>query len=240
MEVLTRNNTITGTTYLEDPTIFAWELINEPRCVSDPSGRTLQAWIEEMAGYVKSIDRNHLLEVGLEGFYGDSMEERKRFNPGYGVGSDFIANNLDPHIDFSTIHLYPDQWIPGSDVADQFAFLQAWIQAHADDAGEVIGKPLLIAEFGRPWRCSEGGSLSQRDDLYQMVYSDIYASAAAGGPCAGALFWQLLVAGMDGLRDGYEVIFSESPSTASIIYRHSRRLSVLNMPFTAARAVAVT
>lgn len=40
--VLTRRNTLTGVEYRDDPTIFAWELINEPRCISDKSGDTLQ------------------------------------------------------------------------------------------------------------------------------------------------------------------------------------------------------
>ncbi|KAL9327802.1 hypothetical protein ACSQ67_002805 [Phaseolus vulgaris] len=65
--VLNRYNRFTGTRYKDDPTIMAWELMNEPRCTSDPSGRTIQAWITEMAWFVKSIDRNHLLEAGLEG-----------------------------------------------------------------------------------------------------------------------------------------------------------------------------
>lgn len=96
--VLTRVNKITGVAYKDDPTIFAWELMNEPRCQSDLSGKTLQAWITEMAGYVKSVDPNHMLEIGLEGFYGEST-----------VGTDFISNNLIPGIDFATIHSYPDQ-----------------------------------------------------------------------------------------------------------------------------------
>ena len=64
-----------------------------------------------MAGHVKSIDKNHLLEIGLEGFYGESVPEKKQFNPGGSqVGTDFISNNRIPGIDFATIHLYPDQW----------------------------------------------------------------------------------------------------------------------------------
>ena len=35
-------------------------------------------WIEEMTSHVKSIDGNHLLEVGFEGFYG---EYKTNINP---------------------------------------------------------------------------------------------------------------------------------------------------------------
>lgn len=70
-----------------------------------------QAWIEEMAAFVKSIDNKHLLEVGMEGFYGDSMQGRRRFNPnGYVFGTDFISQNQVQGIDFATIHAYPDSW----------------------------------------------------------------------------------------------------------------------------------
>lgn len=63
-----------------------------------------------MAAYVKSIDRNHLLEAGLEGFYGESSPQKKQFNPGFQVGTDYISNNLIYGIDFATVHSYPDQW----------------------------------------------------------------------------------------------------------------------------------
>lgn len=64
----------------------------------------------EMASYVKSIDRNHLVEAGLEGFYGPSSPQRSRLNPVSNIGTDFIANNMVPAVDFATVHSYPDQW----------------------------------------------------------------------------------------------------------------------------------
>lgn len=63
-----------------------------------------------MASYTKTLDNKHLLEIGMEGYYGDSMPEKKQYNPGCQIGTDFIASNLVKEIDFATIHAYPDQW----------------------------------------------------------------------------------------------------------------------------------
>ena len=46
-QLATRNNTITGTRYGDDPTILAWELMNEPRGAPDD-------WIAFAAGAVRS------------------------------------------------------------------------------------------------------------------------------------------------------------------------------------------
>ncbi|XP_077240756.1 mannan endo-1,4-beta-mannosidase 1-like [Tasmannia lanceolata] len=225
--VLTRINSITGVAYKDDPTIFAWELMNEPRCQSDLSGKTVQDWITEMAAHIKSIDNNHLVEVGLEGFYGESLPDKKQFNPGYQVGTDFISNNQIPGIDFATIHAYPDQWLPGSNDQAQSTFLQNWLQAHIQDSNGILKKPLLVTEFGKSSRVS-GYTVSQRDNFFGTIYNTIYASARSGGACSGGLFWQLLAQGMDNMRDGYEVIMSECPSTANIISQQSHKLSSLN------------
>lgn len=40
--MLTRKNSITGTLYLDDPTILAWELANEIANFGDGSGNTVQ------------------------------------------------------------------------------------------------------------------------------------------------------------------------------------------------------
>lgn len=214
---------------------MAWELMNEPRCTSDPSGRTIQAWIMEMASYVKSIDRNHLLEIGLEGFYGQSSSNwRTNLNPGFTIGTDFIANNRIPAIDFATVHSYPDQWLSSSDDQKQLSFLSNWLDAHIQDAQFILHKPLLITEFGKSWK-DPGFSPYERDTLFNTVYSKIYASAKHGGAAAGGLFWQLLTEGMDSFRDGYEIILDENSSTANVIAQQAHKLYQIRKIFSRMR-----
>ncbi|KAH9663078.1 Mannan endo-1,4-beta-mannosidase 7 [Citrus sinensis] len=234
--VLNRYNTFTGIHYKDDPTIMAWELMNEPRCTSDPSGRTIQAWITEMASYVKSIDRNHLLEAGLEGFYGQSTPQRKRVNPNLDIGTDFIANNLIPGIDFATVHSYPDQWLSSSNDRDQLSFLNNWLDTHIQDAEHILRKPILLAEFGKS-RKDPGYSTYQRDVMFNTVYYKIYSSAKRGGAAAGGLFWQLLTEGMDAFRDGYEIVLSQSPSTANVITQQAHKLYQIRKIFARMRNV---
>ncbi|WCJ22572.1 Mannan endo-1 4-beta-mannosidase 4 [Euphorbia peplus] len=218
--VLTRKNTITGLAYKDDPAIFSWELINEPRS-NDISGVPIQEWIEEMSAYVKSIDSNHLLEIGLEGFYGDS---KKQSNPNsYLVGTDFISNNQLKNIDFATIHLYPETWMPNSSEEEQSAFVDKWIQVHVEDSNTVLKKPLVIGEFGKSFK-EPGYSLENRNKYFQKIYDAIYTSVRNGGPFCGGLFWQLLAQGIDNMGDGYQVVLEESPSTAAIIAQQSQKL----------------
>ncbi|KAL2345590.1 hypothetical protein Fmac_006875 [Flemingia macrophylla] len=222
--VLTRKNTITGILYKDDPTIFAWELMNEPRCQSDASGKSFEDWVGEMGAYVKSIDSKHLLEVGLEGFYGESMQQN---NPaGVQAGTDFISNNQVPEIDFSTIHLYPDQWLTNSNETAQELFVDKWVEAHIEDSNNVLRKPILVTEFGKSTK-SPGYKVEKRNSYFEKIYKLVYDSCSSGGSCVGGLFWQLMVPGMDGYGDGYEVIFQETPSTAHVIALQSHRMANL-------------
>ncbi|KDP44593.1 hypothetical protein JCGZ_22175 [Jatropha curcas] len=234
--VLNRYNSFTGIHYKDDPTIMAWELMNEPRCTSDPSGRTIQAWIMEMAQFVKSIDRNHLLEAGLEGFYGHSTPQRKTLNPGLEIGTDFIANNRIPAIDFATLHSYPDQWLSSSNNQYQLSFLNNWLNAHIQDSQYILRKPILITEFGKSWK-DPGFSTYERDEMFSTVYYKIYSSAKRGGAAAGGLFWQLLTEGMDNFRDGYEIILGENSSTANVIAQQSHKLYQIRKIFERMRNV---
>ncbi|KAI5987677.1 glycoside hydrolase family 5 protein [Pisolithus albus] len=60
--------------YVNNPAIFSWELANDPRCDSTlpASGscttETVTQWHATMAQYIRSIDPNHLISSGNQGF----------------------------------------------------------------------------------------------------------------------------------------------------------------------------
>ncbi|MQL84050.1 hypothetical protein Taro_016545 [Colocasia esculenta] len=225
--VVTRYNTITKVMYKDDPTIMAWELINEPRCQADYSGRTVNAWAQEMAAYTKSLDSNHLLEVGMEGFYGDSTPEKQQYNPGYQVGTDFISTNLISEVDFATIHAYPDIWLSGQTDGSQDSFVQRWMWSHWQDAMKVLKKPLVFAEFGKSKK-DPGYTIAERNAYIDIVYGDIYNFARSGGAFGGGLVWQIMAEGMDSYYDGYEIVLSQDATTDGVIARQSHLMTALS------------
>ena len=87
-----RQNKYSLQDYRDDQTIFAWEIANEPRGGHD--------FLIEAATYLKSLDPHHMVTTGSEGSTG---------NPVY-AGLDFVADHADLHIDFATVHLWPQNW----------------------------------------------------------------------------------------------------------------------------------
>lgn len=71
--LINRKNTVTGVNYYDDPTIFAFELANEPRAqgydllVGKKPGETICSWAREMVAFIKSMDQNHMVSIGDEG-----------------------------------------------------------------------------------------------------------------------------------------------------------------------------
>eukprot|EP00958_Prasinococcus_capsulatus_P017677 scaffold2010_cov301-Prasinococcus_capsulatus_cf.AAC.4 len=111
--VINRWNTYNNMHYRDDPAIFSWELMNEPRDALDTGGATMLAWIKEMAAHVKAQDANHMLTVGLEGFYGPNSPNSWS-NPGSWatkMGSDFISHHAVEGIDYATHHVYPHHFL---------------------------------------------------------------------------------------------------------------------------------
>ncbi|ONK69260.1 uncharacterized protein A4U43_C05F21000 [Asparagus officinalis] len=227
--ILTRKNSFSGVTYSDEPAIFAWELMNEPRCVSNSSASLLQAWITEMASYIKSLDQKHLVTIGLEGFYGKERAERLGVNPGNwasSLGSDFIQNSAVEHIDFASVHAYPDSWIPKANLEEKVKYLSDWVDSHVNDSEYLLKKPVLFSEVGSHLEMKKNG-LYDRDILLKTVYDKVYESAKKWKAGAGALIWQLTVEGVQGYHDEFSLVAREHPSTYKLIVRQSCRLKNL-------------
>ncbi|XP_060185595.1 mannan endo-1,4-beta-mannosidase 6-like [Lycium barbarum] len=223
--VVTRKNSISGVKYSEEPAIFAWELINEPRCESSSSGAALQAWIAEMAGFVKSLDQKHLVTIGLEGFYGVEKTGSVGLNPGKwaaSLGVDFIENSAIENIDFTSVHAYPHSWIKGINSDKKVDFLSHWVDSHISEAEKILKKPVLFTEVGFPSGMQKDGL--DRNIFLKIVYDKIYESAKKRKAGAGALVWQLLVEGMERYGDKFSFIAWEHPSTYKLMVEQSCRL----------------
>lgn len=225
--VLTRRNTLTGIEYRDDPTILGWELINEPRCITDRSGDTLQDWIVEMSTFVKSIDPNHLLTVGLEGFYGPKSRKRLTVNPEFwaaDVGTDFIRNSELPTIDFASVHIYPDHWTHNPDFEYKLKFVSKWMISHIEDGDKELKRPVMFTEFGLSTE-NKDFTPAQRDRFYQVILNIMYKSAMKNRAGAGSLVWQFLVEGMEDFNDDFGIIPWKRQSTYKLFTEHSCRLA---------------
>jgi endo-1,4-beta-mannosidase len=178
-----------------------WDLANEPRAYTDSTGSVLNPWINEMAAYVKSIDSNHVLSTGIEGWYG------------YASGVDFVQSQSSPYIDIVTFHDFPDYYGLSSDQA------LGWIRDRANSAQNTLKKPVYIGEFGKMvYRDAPDASTQMR--TRNTLYKDIYSTAASVG-VDGIGFWLLSGHQDDGTLypdyDHFTVYSPEDGSTCRVI-----------------------
>lgn len=246
--IVNRNNTYTGTLYKNDPTIFAWDLMNEVRCECFPAtlypafptnaeclpscADSLDAWVQIMANYTKTVDPNHLVTIGYEGFWGQ-YDADVQYNPGNGwagiTGQNFTQNNGHAEIDFAAIHYWPDEWFADqADITyDAQTFLSNWFNQHAAVANS-LGKPLLLEEFGKAVNNTLAGNgvaaaaspesiASVRDSYFTTVYNMVNdaqtANSAPASTLRGALFWQWDMTNTPFVYDGTDLEVSYTDST---------------------------
>lgn len=202
--VLNRVNTINGRTYKEDPTVFAWELANEPR----GSEGNLWPWINEMAAHVKSIDANHMLTTGAEGK--DGLREFK------------LYHNC-PNIDFCTIHIYPENFNLKEDESMTYVRTRIW-------DGHDLEKPVILEEFGKyrdtsppipdpPVPTGGTGNTTTRDKFFQGFYNTIYDYYGNGSN-----FW-ILYHDLYPDYDGRGVYYPADVSTVGIIQTEASKMN---------------
>ena len=244
--IITRTNRYTGLKYTEDPAIFSWQIFNEPRAFSSKEQDNKEAfaeWIAASAKLIRSLDPNHMISTGSEGFYGCEWDmalcER--------------IHALD-EISYINCHVWPYnwKWMRGDNmVADldrSCANTKEYIDMHID-LGHSINKPVVVEEFGMPrdnMDFHKGSPVVCRDKYYTFVFDLILKDKEQNGPFAGCNFWswggfaktnvedhEYWAKGDDYTGDpaqeqqGLNSIFFEDRSTLNIIREANRRLGNL-------------
>lgn len=177
-QIIERKNSINGKIYREDPTIMAWEIANELEywhfAKSD-----VHKWIKDIAAYIKSLDKNHLVTIGI------STDD-----PEFGKNSSIYQLFDVPALDFFSFHLYPsygvvdssESMISNNDVQKIEFITKNFLS---------LGKPVIMEEFG--FSNSVAFNLKVRSDkdtagLYNSAFK-AYMDAAFLAGCSGAMFW---------------------------------------------------
>ena len=196
-----RVNTVNGVPYRTDPTIFSWEVMNEPRsdCADDPTpgkqlcdatGVTVRDWVASASAYVKSLDPLHMVSSGGEAHglvptgHGQSFQWA-RSDEGNG-NQPYLVQDV-PTIDFFTNHPYPNaSWA-------QYTYAQTRaLIAGVTSLGVSMGKPVVEEEFGidrtqavttpagEVVPVTDPRYLALRVQWYQLLLDQAYGHGAAG------------------------------------------------------------
>lgn len=183
--LLERVNTVTGVKYKNEPAIFAWEIMNEGRNPESDNPQELANWYQDIAQYIKSIDPNHLVSTGEEGFDYETPAEYSsgKYTNDYVLrapeGTSYLANTSIPEIDYGTAHWYPTRWV-GDNPANVMQTQKAFMKDHAQIA-EDLGKPFVVGEYG-----FEGDGNSTQLKIYKDIWN--YNEQHK---IDGSLIWQL-------------------------------------------------
>jgi mannan endo-1,4-beta-mannosidase len=204
--LVTRVNTVNGTPYAQDPTVFAWELMNEPRssCADDPSpddrfcdptGQVMRQWLAEQARFINELAPDQLVSAGGEA-HGWTPTPSGGLQYG---GPDEGNHNIPffdmdiPEIDFLTFHPYPNASWAGLTKQQTRELVVSLTRM-----GVERGKPVAMEEWGihrsEPVYTDDGALLepgtpgyeAERDDHYRMMVEACYLHG-----CAGSNVWMV-------------------------------------------------
>lgn len=206
--LVNRVNTMTGVAYKNDPTIFSWELMNEPRIdcnddptpthqYCDPSGATLRSWVSTMSSYIKGLDPKHMVSTGSEGhgfiLTGANGQGMQWAGSQEGNGnSPTLIQNVST-IDFVTFHPYPNASWANLTLQQTRQLIQG-----ITHMGLQTGKPVVMEEFGMdralPVFNEAGVAIQPTDSAYAATrvqwYKDMLETLYKAG-AAGSNIWQL-------------------------------------------------
>lgn len=173
---ITRENTVTGVTYKDDPTIFGWQLTNEARCTSSTIGDYI-SWATEMSAWIRTLDPFHMISMGDEGLMNYSYAEANAnenitsdwtYTGGQG---DYLALLDVPDLDYGTFHNYAtDNW--GYDL--QWGL--DWTRHHIK-VSHAKNKPCVMEEYDygiqAPWTAAKDQERASALQAYIELIEDL-------------------------------------------------------------------
>ena len=183
--VLGHKNGYNKRPYIEDPTIMAWELANEPRPMRPAAFGDYSRWISDSAAMIKVRDHNHLVTIGHEGSIVKDVDDL------------YVKINSDKNLDYLTIHIWPKNWgwFKSGNMGADFDNVIDQTEIYAAENTTVAGylkKPMVIEEFGLP-RDGESldpiSSTTYRDRFYSKLLGYIGNQPGGVKEIAGANFW---------------------------------------------------
>jgi len=224
--IVTRRNTITGRAYGEEPSILAWELMNEPRGTNlHDGGRAFAAFIHGLAEAVKGAGARQLVVAGDEGYDSDPRGYDQRFwsrlddrliNPSR--GESFRRLVEDPLLDAATVHWYPDHWRVDPAIASEGG--ERWLREHAAIA-EGADKPVLFEEFGL--MAHRHPSLPARRAAYERWFSTAFSLNNVAAAMPWGLHWSPTFQERDGFEWGARA--GDEDPYGAIVQRWSARFA---------------
>jgi mannan endo-1,4-beta-mannosidase len=216
-------NPLTGRAYKDDPTIMAYDVINEPRCPGCDGGQLAarDSWLDEMIAAARASAPNQLILTGSEGFFGPGSPYVSK-NPGAGAaceGDDFEedakkASAATAHLYWRTVEGTPDRAWAKVGFDDYVPFLAARIDLLEQVAGGSLARPFIIEEFGLTERFFDK---SQAAAAAAVVLDRLVRSKQSGGALAGALIWGLLPPGSGASNAaGYNVVLDGGAAPSNV------------------------
>jgi mannan endo-1,4-beta-mannosidase len=175
------------TRYRDDPTVLAWQLINEGEARTSGSGAcsstaeaSVHAWATDVSSLIKSIDTKHLVSLGTIG----------NGQCGTSSGTSYEDLHAISTIDLCEYHDYdhPSSPMPG----DQWNGLAVRL-AQCQERG----KPMFVGEVGI--KVGDGSSVSERATDLAAKFSARFAAGVVG-----ELPWEWAASG-ENSGDGYSI-----------------------------------
>ncbi|MBC3766198.1 glycoside hydrolase family 3 N-terminal domain-containing protein [Neptunicella marina] len=258
-QVIERQNTISGVTYKNDPTIMSWELANEPRPGADASDVANVShyinWIDNTAKLIHQLAPKQLVTTGSEGIMGSWNDD-----------SIYLKAHMLPSVDYITFHVWPKNWgwidIKSPDTSYDQALQKAkdYAAKHIQFAAQ-LNKPVVMEEFGLE---RDGGSFKPaagtnwRDKFFSDLYQYWYQAAKAGANIGGSNFWAWSGEARNNREDsvwqtgdafladpphepqGLNSVFDTDKSTLAVIKQHAEKMAGLaNQPTIAQKVDAL-